>query len=218
MDRDLIKPFIARRAAKELRDGEVVNLGIGLPTLVPSYLPEGVSVTIHSDNGIIGLAAASDENSQALYVVDAGGFPAAIVPGGSYIDSATSFSLIRGGHIDTAILGGLEVDEEGYLANWTIPGVKMPGMGGAMDLMAGAKRVIVTMEHTAGGKKKIIKKSSLPYTAIRRVDLIITEMVVIKVTAEGLILMEYNPEFTIEDIQDATEASLIVSPELKPMV
>ena len=151
-------------------------------------------------------------------MVDASGQPAAVSALGCFIDSATSFGLIRGGHVDATILGGLEVDEEGSLSNWIIPGKKMPGMGGAMDLLVGAKHVIVAMEHTAKGSPKILKKCRLPYTAVHCVTKIITEMAVIECTKEGLLLTEYNPEFSLEEIQAATEASLIVSPDLKPMV
>ena len=217
MEKSEIKAFIAKRVAKELKNGDVVNLGIGLPTLVPNYLPEGVQVTLQSENGIIGTGGVSQENLDPIHVVDAGGAPSAVGFGGCFIDSATSFGLIRGGHVDATVLGGLEVDEEGSLSNWIIPGKKMPGMGGAMDLLVGAKNVIVAMEHTAKGNPKILKKCRLPYTAVRCITKIITEMAVINVTEKGLELVEYNPEFTVEQIQAATEATLIVSPELKPM-
>ncbi|MEQ2456673.1 3-oxoacid CoA-transferase subunit B [Flavonifractor hominis] len=217
MDRSEIKGFIAKRVAKELKDGDVVNLGIGLPTLVPQYLPEGVHVTLQSENGIIGTGTLTEENKDPLYVTDAGGAPAAVAPGGVFIDSCSSFGLIRGGHVDATILGGLEVDEEGSLSNWIIPGKKVPGMGGAMDLLVGAKHVIVAMEHTAKGNPKILKKCRLPYTAVHCITKIITEMGVMNVTDKGLELVEYNPEFTVEQIQAATEATLIISPDLKPM-
>ena len=218
MDKAQIKSYIAARVAKELKDGDVVNLGIGIPTMVPGFLPEGVHVTLHAENGIIGAGAVTEENKDPIHVVDAGGQPAAASAMGCFIDSATSFGLVRGGHVDATILGGLEVDEEGSLSNWIIPGKKMPGMGGAMDLLVGAKKVIVAMEHTAKGNPKILKKCRLPYTAVHCVSMIITEMCVIQCTKEGLVLTEYNPEFTVEQIQAATEATLIISPELKPMV
>ena len=218
MDKSQIKAFIAARVAKELKDGDVVNLGIGLPTMVPQFLPEGVHVTLHAENGIIGAGLVTDENRDPIHVVDAGGQPAAASARGCFIDSATSFGLIRGGHVDATILGGLEVDAEGSLSNWIIPGKKMPGMGGAMDLLVGAKNVIVAMEHTAKGNPKILTKCKLPYTAVHCVTKIITEMCVIECTKDGLLLTEYNPEFTVEDIQAATEAKLIISPDLKPMV
>lgn len=212
-----IKSYIAARAAKELHDGDVVNLGIGLPTMIPGFLPENVHVTLQCENGIIGSGPVTEENYDPFHVVDAGGRPAAVGRGGCYIDSCVSFGMIRGGHVDATILGGLEVDEEGSLANWIIPGKKMPGMGGAMDLLVGAKKVIVTMEHTAKGNIKILKKCRLPYTALRCVTKIITEMAVIEVVPEGLMLTEYNPEFTVEKIQAVTEPTLIISPDLKPM-
>jgi 3-oxoacid CoA-transferase, B subunit len=218
MERDMIKGFIAARVAKELKDGDFVNLGIGLPTLVPQYLPEGVSVTLQSENGMIGTGVLTEDSKMPLYVTDAGGNPSAVAPGGSFIDSNVSFSVIRGGHVDATILGGLEVDEHGNLSNWIIPGKKVPGMGGAMDLLVGAKKVIVAMEHTARGKAKILKNCTLPYTAVNCIDIIITEMAVMECTDEGLVLKEYNPEFTVEEIQAATDATLIISPELKSMV
>jgi len=218
MEQHEIKGFIAARVAKELKDGDVVNLGIGLPTLVPNYLPGNVRVTLQSENGIIGTSPLNAANHDPLHVVNAGGAPAAVAPGGSFIDSSVSFGLIRGGHVDATVLGGLEVDEEGSLSNWIIPGKKMPGMGGAMDLLVGAKKVIVAMEHTAKGTPKILKKCKLPYTAIKCVSKIITEMGVIEVTPEGLVLTEYNPEFSLEQIQCGTEAPLIISPNLKSMI
>lgn len=218
MDKSNVKEFIARRVAKELKDGDVVNLGIGLPTMIPNFLPEGVHVTLQAENGIIGASPATDANYDPIHVVDASGQPTAVSATGCYIDSVTSFGLIRGGHVDATILGGLEVDEEGSLANWIIPGKKMPGMGGAMDLLVGAKHVIVAMEHTAKGKPKILKKCRLPYTAVKCITKIITEMCVIECTPEGLLLTEYNPEFTTAEIMAATEAQLTVSPELKPMI
>ena len=217
MEKSEIKGFIAKRVAKELKDGDVVNLGIGLPTLVPNYLPEGVHVTLQSENGIIGTGTVTDENRDPIHVVDAGGSPSAVGAGGSFIDSSVSFGLIRGGHVDATVLGGLEVDEEGSLSNWIIPGKKMPGMGGAMDLLVGAKNVIVAMEHTAKGNPKILKKCKLPYTAVKCITKIITEMCVLEVTDKGLLMTEINPEFTVEQVQAATEATLIVSPDLKNM-
>lgn len=212
------KGFIAARVAKELRDGDVVNLGIGLPTLVPSYLPEGVDLVLQSENGIVDTGPTpSAEDAEPMHVTDAGGRPAMAAPTGAYIDSSLSFGLIRGGHVDCTILGALEVDSHGNLANWIIPGKKVPGMGGAMDLVVGAKRVIVAMEHTARGAQKILVQCRLPLTAAKCVTDIITEMGVIKVTDEGLLLTEYNPEFTLEEIQAATEAELIIAADLKVM-
>ncbi|MDL2325061.1 3-oxoacid CoA-transferase subunit B [Ruminococcaceae bacterium OttesenSCG-928-A16] len=213
------KEFIAKRVAKELRDGDVVNLGIGLPTLVPSFLPEDVHLVLQSENGIIGTGPKpSPEQADPLHVTDAGGAPAMVSATGAYIDSSVSFGLIRGGHVDCTILGALEVDQEGNLANWIIPGKKVPGMGGAMDLVVGAKKVIVAMEHTARGNHKILKKCRLPLTAVHCITQIITEMGVMEVTDNGLVLVEYNPEFTLEEIQQATEAELIIPDNIKEMI
>lgn len=213
------KGFIAARVARELRDGDVVNLGIGLPTLVPAYLPEGVDLVLQSENGIIDTAPTpTAEEAEPMHVTDAGGRPAMVAQTGAYIDSSLSFGLIRGGHVDCTILGALEVDAEGNLANWIIPGKKVPGMGGAMDLVVGARRVIVAMEHTARGAQKILVKCRLPLTAARCVTDIITEMGVIKVVPEGLLLTEFNPEFTLAEIQAATEAELIIAEDLREMV
>lgn len=218
MDKAQIKPFIAARVAKELHDGDVVNLGIGLPTMVPDYLEEGITLTLQSENGFIGLAAVDETNPDKDYIVNAGGQPAGVAKDGMFFDSATSFSIIRGGHVDATILGSLQVDEKGNIANWIIPGKMVPGMGGAMDLVVGAKRVIVAMEHTQKGAPKILKECTLPLTAKGQVNMIVTEMAVIDVTPEGLVLKEYNPEFTVEEIQAATEATLIIADDLKPMI
>jgi acetate CoA/acetoacetate CoA-transferase beta subunit len=213
---DNVKSCIAARVSLELKDGDVVNLGIGLPTQVVNYLPEGIKIIIHSENGIVGAGTKPAPGMESRYYVDAGGQPASVMPGGAYVDSATSFGIIRGGHVDATILGALEVDEEGNLANWIIPGKMVNGMGGAMDLVVGAKKVIIAMEHTSKGAPKILKKCRLPLTAVKVVDLIITEMAVIKVTDKGLELIERNPKCTVEQIQAATEAKLIISPELQP--
>ena len=217
MERSEIKPFIAKRVAKELHDGNVVNLGIGLPTLVPDFLDPSVKLTLQSENGFIGLAAVDPENPDADYIVNAGGLPAGIEKDGMFFDSATSFAIIRGGHVDATILGSLQVDEKGNIANWIIPGKMVPGMGGAMDLVVGAKRVIVAMEHTQKGTPKILKECTLPLTAKGQVNMIVTEMGVMDVTPEGIVLKEYNPEFTVEEIQAATEAKLIIADDLKPI-
>ena len=219
MEKSEIKGFIAKRVAKELHDGDVVNLGIGIPDLVPQYLPEGVKVILQAENGTIGSAAAGlYQEADGFHDVNAGGKPSGIMPGGAFIDSATSFGLIRGGHVAATILGGLEVDQEGSLSNWIIPGKKMPGMGGAMDLLVGAKNVIVAMEHTAKGAPKILKKCTLPYTAVHCISKIITEMCVLEFKPEGLTLTEINPEFTVDDVKAATDAEFIVSPDLKSMI
>lgn len=217
MEKDQIKQVIARRVARELKDGDVVNLGIGLPTLVPAYLPKDVNVILQTENGLLGMGPAPEEGQEDPHLTNAGGGYITAMPGASGFDSATSFGIIRGGHVDVSILGALQVDEKGDLANWMIPGKKTPGMGGAMDLLVGAKRVILAMEHTAKGNPKIMKKCTLPLTAAGQVNLIVTEMGVIEVTPEGLVLREIHPEFTAEQVQAATEAALTVAGDLKPM-
>ena len=221
MDKSLIKGFIAKRCAKELKDGDVVNLGIGLPTLIPAYLPEGVELVIHAELGIVGAGAnpkPGDDNYMPYHVTDAGGAPASVAFDGAFTDSATNFGLIRGGHVDACFLGALEVDAEGSLANWIIPGKKMPGMGGAMDLCTGAKKCIICMEHTAKGNPKIFEKCRLPLTASHCVNKIITEMCVLEVTPDGLLMTEINPEFTVEDVKAATAAPIAVAENLKSMI
>ena len=218
MEKERIKPFIAARVAKELHDGDVVNLGVGLPTMVPAYLPEGVKLTLQSENGFIGISSEAPDEETAKYVVNAGGIPVSIEKDGAFFDSAASFSIIRGGHVDATVLGALQVSANGDIANWIVPGKMVSGMGGAMDLVVGAKKVIVAMTHTQKGEPKIMKECSLPLTAARQVNMIITEMGVMKVTDEGLVLTEYNPEFTVEQIQAATDAELIVAKDLRPMV
>lgn len=217
MDKNQIRETIARRASKEIEDGYVVNLGIGLPTLIPNYLDKDVHVTLHSENGLLGLGPKAQEGEGTPELTDAGGAMVTAMPGASLFDSAVSFGLVRGGHVDVTILGALQTDAKGNLANWSIPGKKTPGMGGAMDLLAGAKKVILAMEHTAKGNHKILEECTLPLTAANAVHLIITEMGVMKVTPEGLELIEINPEFTVEQVQEATGAKLIISPDLKSM-
>ncbi|MCL2608692.1 MAG: 3-oxoacid CoA-transferase subunit B [Treponema sp.] len=211
MDKEQLQDRIAKRVAQELRSGQLVNLGIGLPTRVPAFIPEGVRVLLHSENGFVGLGPAgeADENSG---IVNAGGQPASILPGGCFFDSATSFGIIRGGHLDLTVLGALQVDERGNIANYMIPGKLVPGMGGAMDLLTGAKKVIVAMEHTAKGEPKILKSCTLPLTARSAVDLIVTEMCVIEVTPNGLILREVLEGFSAEEVIAATEAKLVYRP------
>lgn len=213
-----LKAVIAARAARELKDGDVVNLGIGLPTLVANYLPEGVNIVLQAEHGMLGMGAMAEPGKEDMDIVNAGGQYVSINPGAMFFDSSVSFGIIRGGHVDVSILGSLEVDAEGNLANWIVPGKLAPGMGGAMDLVVGAKKVIVAMLHTQKGKPKILAKCTLPYTAVGVVDMIITEMGVIDVTPEGLVLKEINPDFTVEQVQGATEARLSVSPDLKPMI
>ncbi len=217
MDKQQMQEFIARRVAKELHDGDVVNLGIGLPTLVANFVPEGVSVDFQSENGFIGLGPAPAEDQVDLCISNAGGQPVTICNGGVFFDSATSFGIIRGGHVNATVLGALQVDEKGNIANYMIPGKMVPGMGGAMDLLIGAQKVIVAMEHTNKGNHKLLKECNLPLTAPAAVDLIVTEMGVIKVTPEGFVLTEINPEFTVEQVQEATEATIHVSPDLTEM-
>lgn len=217
MDKYQIREVIAKRVALELKDGDVVNLGIGLPTLIPNYLKPGVSVVLQSENGMIGMGKTPEPGKEDPHYINAGG--GAILPdvGAASFDSATSFGIIRGGHVDISILGALQVDEKGDLANWNIPGKMVPGMGGAMDLLTGTRKVILAMEHTAKGNPKIMKKCTLPLTAKGQVDMIVTEMCVIEVTDKGLVVTEIHPEFTKEDIIAATEATLIFSPDIKPM-
>ena len=217
MEKDQIKQVIAKRVAMELKDGDVVNLGIGIPTLVPNYLKKGVEVILQTENGMLGMGPAPEEGKENPELTNAGGGYITALAGASSFDSATSFGLIRGGHVDVSILGALQVDEKGDLANWMIPGKKTPGMGGAMDLLVGAKKVILAMEHTAKGNPKIMKKCTLPLTAAGQVDMIITEMGVIEVTPQGLVLKEIHPEFTVEQVKAATEAALIIADDLKPM-
>jgi len=212
------KELVANRVAKEFKDGDLVNLGIGLPTMVADFVSDDIEVIFHSENGFVGLGGAPEEGQEDKDLVNAGSMPATILEGGMFFDSAMSFSIIRGGHLDATVLGALQVDEKGNLANWKIPGKLVPGMGGAMDLVGGAKQVIVAMMHTAKGNHKIMKECTLPLTGAGKVDKIITEMGVLEVTDKGLLLTEYNPEFTIDQIQEATEATLIVSDNLIKMV
>ena len=210
MDKSEIQDFIAKRVAQELTDNSVVNLGIGLPTRVANFVPDNIKVHFQSENGFVGLGPAPAPEDINPDIVNAGGQPVTILPGGCFFDSATSFGIIRGGHVDLTVLGALQVDEAGNIANYMIPGKLVPGMGGAMDLLSGAKRVIVAMEHTAKGAVKILKQCTLPLTAACAVDLIITEMGVIEVTAEGLVLREVTPGYTAQQVQAATEAELII--------
>lgn len=209
------KEFIARRIAKELKDGDVVNLGIGLPTMVANYLPEDINVTFQSENGFVGLGSAPEEGKEDKDIVNAGAQYVTINSGAAFFDSSTSFGIIRGGHVDVTVLGSLEVDEKGNLANYMIPGKMVPGMGGAMDLVSGAKKVIIAMMHTAKGETKILKECRLPLTAVGKVNLIVTEMGVMEVTPEGLLLKEIAPGLTVEEVINATEANLIIAENLK---
>lgn len=202
---------IARRVARIFEDNDVVNLGIGLPTSVANYVPEDVHIVLQSENGFLRVGPAPEPGREDPDIVDAGGMPVSILKGGCCFDSATSFAIIRGGHLAATVLGALEVDQEGNLANWMIPGKMVPGMGGAMDLVAGARKVIIAMEHvTKKGDPKILKKCRLPLTATREVDVIVTELGFMEVTQEGIVLRELAPGVTVDEIQSKTEAELII--------
>ena len=209
--------IIAKRIARELKSGMLVNLGIGIPTLVASYLPEGVQVFFQSENGLIGSGPIPQEGMAQARLTDAGGRPITALPGASTFDSAMSFGLIRGGHLDMTVLGGLQVDQEGRLANWLIPGKMVPGMGGAMDLVTGAKRVVVAMQHSAKGKSKVVRECSLPITSMRAVDLVVTELAVISFAEGRARLAETAPGVTVEQVIANTEASLVVPAHVPQM-
>ncbi len=213
------RELMARRAAEFFKDGDLVNLGIGIPTTVSNYLPDGVEIILQSENGIIGIGPTPSAEDWDPNVVNAGGKPASILPGGMCFDSCMSFGLIRGGHVAATVLGALEVDQEGNLANWMIPGKKVPGMGGAMDLVAGANLVIVTMEHcTKDGAPKILKKCTLPLTAAGEVDYVVTELCVLRRTKEGLVLEELAPGVSADEVVSKTDADLIVPKAIGSMI
>jgi len=202
--------IIAKRIALELSDGMLVNLGIGIPTQVANYVPAGIRVYFQSENGLIGTGAVPEEGMHHRLLTDAGGKPVTALPGASTFDSAMSFGLIRGGHLDLTVLGGLQVDEQGCLANWTIPGKMVPGMGGAMDLVTGAKRVVIAMQHSARGQSKIVKQCTLPLTSVRPVDLVVTELAVIGFPDGRAALRETAPGVSVQDVVAATEATLVI--------
>jgi acetate CoA/acetoacetate CoA-transferase beta subunit len=210
------KEIIARRVAKELKDGDIVNLGFGIPTLVSNYIPKGINVIFQGENGVLGIGEVNKDNPD-YEVTNAGNVPIKTLPFSSFFDTFMSFTMIRGGHIDVTVLGGIQVDEEGNLANWIIPGKMIAGIGGAMDLATGSKKLIVAMEHTAKGEPKILKKCTYPLTAKRKVNLIVTELSVIEVTKDGLLLKEISPYTTLEDVFKKTEAKLIIPKDLKIM-
>jgi acetate CoA/acetoacetate CoA-transferase beta subunit len=209
--------IIAKRIALELRDGMLVNLGIGIPTLVANYVPAGLRIFFQSENGLIGTGPIPEEAMAQPRLTDAGGRPVSAIPGACTFDSAMSFGLIRGGHVDMTVLGGLQVDAQGRLANWMIPGKMVPGMGGAMDLVTGAKRVVVAMQHTAKGKPKIVRRCTLPLTSVRAVDLIVTELAVIAVTDGRLTLVETAPDITVPQVLEQTDAELSVPAQVAQM-
>lgn len=212
-----LKVRIAKRAAKEFKDGDVANLGIGLPTKVANHLPEGVHIVLQSENGFTGLSGAAEKGKEDTEVINSGGGYVTYLPFANFFGSDESFSIIRGGHVDATVLGAMEVDEHGNLANWIVPGKMVAGMGGAMDLVTGAKKVIIAMLHTQKGAHKILKECTLPYTALKVVDMIITEMGVMEITDKGIMLTELHPDYTLDEVKAATGCELIISPDLKTM-
>jgi len=209
--------LIAKRIAQELRPGMLANLGVGIPTQVANYVPRDMHIYFQSENGLIGTGPIPQEGMAQAYLTDAAGQPVTALPGAATFDSAMSFGLIRGGHLDLTVLGGLQVDQTGLLANWTIPGKMVPGMGGAMDLVTGAKRVIVAMQHTAKSKPKIVKQCSLPLTSLRRIDLLVTELAVIGFAEGRATLLETAPGVSVQEVVAATEAELVVPDQVPQM-
>lgn len=217
LTKEEIRRIIASRAAKEFKDGDVVTLGIGLPTEVANYVPDGINVIFQSENGLLGVGKDQKGDNLDPRVINAGGGLVEIAKGACFYDSQMAFTMMRGGHIDATVLGALQVDEEGSLASWMIPGKMVPGMGGSMDLVVGAKKVIVAMEHLSKGQMKILKKCTLPLTAYKEVDTIITERCVFDFTPSGMVLVEINPMFTVDDIKSSVSADFIVPSNLKEM-
>ncbi|HYF79584.1 MAG TPA: 3-oxoacid CoA-transferase subunit B [Symbiobacteriaceae bacterium] len=216
MDAKARRELIVRRIAREFKSGDVVNLGIGMPTQVANHVPEGVTVLLQSENGFIGLTSAPAEPD--LDLVNAGGQPAGIITGGCFFDSCTSFGIIRGGHVDYTVLGTLEVDQHGNIANWMVPGKMVPGMGGAMDLLTGARKVIVATDHvTKDGAPKLLERCRLPLTAVGAVDVVVTDMGYFEITPDGFLLKEIAPGVTIAEVKAATAGNLIITPEVKVM-
>ena len=211
------KTIIARRVARELRSGDLVNLGIGIPTLVANHVPPELKVFFQSENGLIGTGPIPEQGIAHPLLTDAGGRPISALPGASTFDSSMSFGLIRGGHVDVTVLGGLQVDTEGHLANWMIPGKMVPGMGGAMDLVSGARRVIVAMQHTAKGKSKIVRKCGLPLTSERPVDLVVTDMAVMGFENGRIMLLETAPGVSVAEVMAVTEAELLIPDHVPQM-
>jgi acetate CoA/acetoacetate CoA-transferase beta subunit len=209
--------LIARRVARELRTGNLVNLGIGIPTMVANYVPSDINIFFQSENGLIGTGPIPERGMAHPLLTDAGGHPISALPGASVFDSAMSFGLIRGGHVDVTVLGGLQVDAEGHLANWMIPGKMVPGMGGAMDLVSGAKRVIIAMQHAARGKSKIVQKCTLPLTSFRPVDLVVTDMGVIDFSGGRITLQETAPGITVAEVIAVTDADLFIPANVREM-
>lgn len=217
LSKEKIREIIAKRAAKEFKEGDTVTLGIGFPTAVADYIPQEMNVTFQSENGFLGLGKKQQEDKHDKRIINAGGECVEIKAGACFYDAQMAFTMMRGGHIDATVLGALQVDEEGSLASWSIPEKFVPGMGGSMDLVVGAKKVIIAMEHTSKNEIKIVKKCNLPLTAYKEVNLIITERCVFKVTDEGLLLTDINPMFSIEDIKSSVTADFKVSSKLEYM-
>jgi len=217
LDDNILKERIAKRVAKELKNGDVVNLGIGLPTMTANYLPKDIEVTFQSENGFVGMGPAAEPGKEDPDIVNAGGNYVTVVKGAAFFDTSLSFSIIRGGHVDVTVLGALEVDQEGNLANYMIPGKIVTGMGGAMDLVNGAKKVIIAMLHTAKGEPKILKKCTLPLTALKQVDMVITELGVFEILDNKIILKEIAADTTVEEIISMTDADVSIDTNIKPM-